>query len=226
MPLVRYLLAKMLEQQPGVHLVGEAANIAEATALVAVERPDVVFLDISMPPESGFDLLPHLPPATRVVFVTAHDEHAVRAFEAKALDYLLKPVQPARLAQTIERLRETVLSQGRSGSVVLGDRRTWDHVPVLEIAAVLGEGNYSRAYTLDGEVFLVRRPMQEWRELPGAAGFVELGRSQLVNPAAVTGLEMISRDESLLHLAGFSEPIKLGRAAGLRARRQLAPRDA
>lgn len=135
--LARQQLTKLLQAQSGVQLVGEAANLAEAIDLLAGEPPDVIFLDISMPPESGFDLLPHVPPTTRVVFVTAHAEHAARAFDSKALDYLLKPVQPARLAQTIEHLHEMARLQSRAASVVLGDHRSWEKIPVEAIAASL-----------------------------------------------------------------------------------------
>ncbi len=219
--LARQQLTKLLRQQTGVQLVGEAANLAEAIDLLAGEPPDVIFLDISMPPESGFDLLPHVPPATRVVFVTAYAEHAVLAFESKALDYLLKPVQPARLAQTIDRLHDMALLQGGSTNVMLGDHRSWDKIPMEAISAVMGDGNYSRVHTVAGGDFFVRRPMQEWSDLLGAGGFVSFSRSLLVNPAAVIRLEVIRRDEALLHLDGLPEPIKLGRTAALRARRQL-----
>ena len=219
--LARQQLTKLLQAQSGVQLVGEAANLAEAIDLLAGEPPDVIFLDISMPPESGFDLLPHVPPATRVVFVTAHAEHAARAFDSKALDYLLKPVQPARLAQTIEHLHEMALLQSRAASVVLGDHRSWEKIPVEAIAAVVGDGNYSRVHTLAGSDFFVRRPMREWEELLAAAGFAMLSRSLLVNPAAFIRLEVIRREESLLHLIGLPDPIPLGRTAALRARRQL-----
>lgn len=221
--LARQQLSKLLQAQTGVNLAGEAANLAEAIDLLAGEPPDVVFLDISMPPESGFDLLPHVPPATRVVFVTAHSEHAVRAFDAKALDYLLKPVQPARLAQTIERLHEMALLQSANASVVLGDHRSWEKIPVEAIAAVMSDGNYSRVHTLAGSDFFVRRPMREWEKLLGAARFAVLSRSLLVNPVAVIRLQVIDRKQTLLHLTGLSEPIPLGRTVALRARRQLAP---
>jgi two-component system LytT family response regulator len=217
----RRQLTKLLQAQSCVQLVGEAGNLAEAIYLLAGEPPDIIFLDISMPPESGFDLLPHVPPATRVVFVTAHAEYAVRAFEAKALDYLLKPVLPERLAQTIERMQEMALFQSASASVILGDRRNWEKIPVGAISAVMGDGNYSRVYTLAGSDFFVRRPMREWEELLVAAGFIVLSRSLLVNPTAFTRLEVIRREEALLQLIGLPDPIPLGRTAALRARRQL-----
>jgi two-component system LytT family response regulator len=219
--LARQQLSKLLHQQAGVHLLGEAANLAEAIALLAGEPPDVVFLDISMPPENGFDLLPHVPPSTQVVFVTAHSEHAIRAFESKALDYLLKPVLPERLTQTIERLHEMASLKRTTASVVLGDQRNWEKIPVEAISAVIGDGNYSHVHTLTGGNFFVRRPMRDWEKLLSAAGFVVLSRSLVVNPAAFVRLEVVRREEAILYLIGIPEPIQLGRTASLRARRQL-----
>ena len=100
-------LAALLRETGAVEVVGLCANAVEAIPAVRRERPDVLFLDVQMPAVSGFELLALLDPeeTPRVVFVTAHDEFAVRAFEENAADYLLKPVEPARLARTVERLR-------------------------------------------------------------------------------------------------------------------------
>jgi two-component system LytT family response regulator len=225
--LARQQMSKLLGEQPGIHVVGAAANLEEAVDLLGREAPDVVFLDISLPPASGFDLLPHVTLGTRVVFVTAYFEHAVRAFEARALEYLVKPVHPERLAQAIERVREMILLQRGAVSVKvgerveMGDRRHWQKIPMHEIAAVVGESNYSRIHTLDGGNFYVRRTMQEWNVRLAAAGFVGLSRSLLVQPAAIRRLEVISRNEALIHLSGMATPIPLGRTAIVRARRHL-----
>ena len=241
-------MRKLLDEQPGISVIGTAGGLTEAVTLLAQESPDVVFLDISMPPASGFDLLPHLSVWTRVVFVTAYSEHAIHAFEARALDYLLKPVDPERLAQAIERVREIVMWQrgaslktgagagigigagteigavtgtgtGIGEKMSLGDNRYWERIPIEEIAAVASEGNYSCVHTLDGSNFFIRRTMQEWRTRLTPAGFVGLSRSLLIQPAAILRLEVISRNETMIHLYGVPAPFRLGRTASLRARR-------
>jgi two-component system LytT family response regulator len=102
--LARRELAGLLRAHPELTLAGEAASVDEAAELVRRVDPDVVFLDIQMPRRSGFELLEAAEVRGRIVFVTAHDVHALRAFEVNALDYLLKPVHPARLAVTVGRL--------------------------------------------------------------------------------------------------------------------------
>ena len=222
-PAARRLLRKLLEARPGIAVVGEAQTLGEALELLAGEPPDVVFLETVLPAASGFDLLPHLAPATRVVFVTARAGPAVRAFEVNALDYLLKPVQPARLAQTLERLRDAAAPRDGVAGVVLGDHRKWDQVPPAALSAILADGNYSRAHTLEGREFFLRRSMLEWLDLLADAGFLMLSRSLIVNPAAVLRLEARGRDAALLHMTGMAAALTLGRSAALRARRCLAP---
>jgi two-component system LytT family response regulator len=104
-PLARARARRMVEQAGGVTVVGEAGSAAQARSLVAETRPDLLLLDIQMPGEDGFALLKSLDPRPAVVFVTAFDHHAVRAFEENAVDYLLKPVRAERLAQSLERVR-------------------------------------------------------------------------------------------------------------------------
>ena len=110
-------LASLLEETGAFAVAGKCGNAVEAIQALRKERPDVLFLDIQMPAISGFELLSMVDDADlpAVVFVTAHDEFAIRAFEASALDYLLKPVAKERLARTVERLRRGPASAGRTG---------------------------------------------------------------------------------------------------------------
>jgi len=106
--LARKELRHLLKVHPEIEIVGEAANVTEALHLLPALRPDLIFLDIEMPVRNGFDLLAALPaPHPQVVFVTAYDAFAVRAFQVNALDYLLKPVEPERLAEALPASSET-----------------------------------------------------------------------------------------------------------------------
>lgn len=220
--LARQQLAELLEGYPGVHLAGEASDLAEAVAFLDGVPPAVIFLDISMPPESGFELLPHVPVGTRVVFVTAHSAHAVLAFEANALDYLLKPVTPERLAMTMKRLGESETVPVDERLLLLGDGRQWKRIPPAEIAAVFAEGNYSRVHSMEGEKFVLRRPFKEWvAELAGGA-CVRLNRSMVVNPVAILHLEKQRRGGGRVHLQGVEAAIPLGRQAMRLAARAIS----
>ena len=111
--LARGRLRKMLDREPDVAVIGECGNGPEAIASIKAQRPDVIFLDVQMPEVTGFDVLRALPEDTQpaVIFVTAHDQHAVEAFEVHALDYLLKPFTQARLQQALRRVQERSRAQ-------------------------------------------------------------------------------------------------------------------
>src|SRR5579875_429754 len=113
-PIARQILRQELEMSADVEIVGEAENGGSALDLISRHHPDVVFLDLEMPVMTGFEMIRHLqgtPPV--IVIVTAYDQHAIRAFEAGAIDYLLKPVSQARLAQSLERAKKLARSPGQ-----------------------------------------------------------------------------------------------------------------
>jgi two-component system, LytTR family, response regulator len=112
-PLARRRLRRLLAEHGGIEIVGEAGDGAAACGLIAEVKPDLVFLDVQMPGMSGFDVLTRLRERPNVIFVTAHDEFAVRAFEEQALDYLLKPVEPARLERALARLAAGARAPGQ-----------------------------------------------------------------------------------------------------------------
>src|SRR6478752_5516112 len=105
--LARTELRKLLQEFPEVEIVDEACNAEEGLQKIENHNPDLIFLDIQMPGKTGFDMLGELDHAPQVIFTTAYDEYALKAFEVNALDYLLKPVEPRRLADAIEKLKKT-----------------------------------------------------------------------------------------------------------------------
>jgi DNA-binding LytR/AlgR family response regulator len=196
---LRYLLAA----HPEVEVVGEAASAAEALKLATVMPYDVVFLDVEMPGLSGLEaarLVHGRPERPQLVFVTAHEQYAVQAFAVEALDYLLKPVEPERLAQVVRRLsartrrprptpmeRIPVVSGGRT---LLLD---WEKVHYAQ-----ADGDYSRIHTYDRSYLCT----QSLRQLEGALGgrFVRIHRSYLVNLAKVGAVTRAGPDRLRLTL--------------------------
>lgn len=233
--LVRKHLRQLLAEYPAVTIVGEAASVPEAAALAAQLKPDVIFLDVQMPPAIGFDLLPLLAPAPAIIFVTAHDEYAVRAFTASAADYLLKPVTPERLALALQHVR-----YGRSRvtapvppaaapsrleldhALILRDAGRVRRVRVSDIAALVAEGSYTRVHLPAERPMLVLRRMSDWEALLPAPPFLRLERSLLVNLERVTGLDIRSRNNAELTLDALaSPPLPLARVALSRLRAAL-----
>src|SRR3954469_4215121 len=105
--LARTELKKLLQDFSDIDIIDEAANVDEGVEKIETQNPDLIFLDIQMPGKTGFDLLGELEKAPHVIFTTAYDEYALKAFEVNALDYLLKPVEPRRLSDALEKLKKS-----------------------------------------------------------------------------------------------------------------------
>jgi len=148
-PPARRELRRLLTEFSWVEVVGEAGNVDQAAEMVESLTPELLFLDIQMPGGSGFDLLTRLEHLPEVIFTTAYDEHAVRAFEVDALDYLLKPIDPARLAEALGRVKSARAARTPQPDAVLEQifvrdgARCW-FVPLREVRLLSSEGNYIR----------------------------------------------------------------------------------
>jgi two-component system LytT family response regulator len=116
--LVRSELKTLLAEFPSVEVVAEASNVPQAVESIRLHRPDVIFLDVQMPGETGFDLLDRVDVRAKIVFITAFDQYAIRAFEVNAVDCLLKPINRARLRQTLQRLGSEVPPEGKQGKTL------------------------------------------------------------------------------------------------------------
>jgi two-component system LytT family response regulator len=192
-PPARREMRRLLVEFPWMEIVGEAGSAAEAEALIEELHPELIFLDIQMPGGSGFDLLSRLEHVPQVVFTTAHDEHAVRAFEVNALDYLLKPIDPRRLASTLDRVRSaSAIPAARGGSVleqlfVRDGSRCW-FVPLREVQLLTSEGNCVRLSW--GKIKpLLARSLAAIEQRLDPAQFFRANRRQIINLKFIESIE-------------------------------------
>lgn len=200
----RQELRTLLEDHPAVTICGEAANASEALKLIAEVQPDLLFLDIQMPGKTGFDLLEELPPPhPQVIFTTAYDEHAVRAFEVNALDYLMKPIDPKRLRTALDRIQDRTIVPADSGCApAASGQQVWteddrvfvrEHdrywfVPLKSIRLIESEGNHSRIH-FDKEKPLLHRTLGSLEEKLPNRLFLRANRAQIVNLSFVESIE-------------------------------------
>lgn len=203
----RELRDSLAQLWPELELIGEARTGIEAVQLLERRTPDVLFLDIQMPGMSGLDVARHVQGRCHVVFVTAYDAYAVAAFEAGAVDYVLKPVQTARFATAIERVKQRLaaapvpvrldellqtLSQGRAGRSYLRwiNATTGQNVRVIttdEVAYFQADTKYTRVVTVDGEA-LVRMSLRQLQEQLDPSTFWQVHRSTIVNANAIASV--------------------------------------
>jgi len=177
--IARQELRRLLAAHPEVEIAGEASDGAEALSLIEKLQPDVLFLDIQMPGMTGFDLLDRLRDVPQVIFTTAYDQHALQAFNANALDYLLKPIAPARLALAIRKLRAS-REPTKFGKIFLREgERCWilkaDEIDLLE-----SEGNYTRVF-FRKEKPLVAGTLAAFEERLPPSTFFRASRKQVIN---------------------------------------------
>jgi two-component system LytT family response regulator len=243
-PPARLHLANRLKAHPEIEIVGEAEDVSSAFDLISSERPDVIFLDIQMPKENGFALLPKLEtvePQPAVVFVTAFDDYAIKAFEANALDYLTKPVSADRLTKTILRLSErigparAVASESISPPlnetakrlesedlVLLRERSLSMMVKAREIAAIESQGDYTRIFLSEEKILMMKQPLSLWESQLPAELFTKVSRSLLVNRKSVAKMERKNLLSWDLYLEGAKEPITLSNLESKRLRQAIS----
>lgn len=221
--LARAELRRLLAAHPSVQVVGEAANAIEARAAIQELAPDLVFLDVQMPGGSGFDLLASLETAPAVIFTTAFDQYALRAFDVSAIDYLLKPIEPARLAHALRKLQPGTAStpaperpQAPEGKVFIKDgERCW-FVALEQIMLFESEGNYTRVYFDDNRPLLLRSLNQLEARLDPER-FLRASRRQIVNLDFVGNIAPGPAGAMVLTLkGGLRVPMSRRRAAQFR----------
>jgi two-component system LytT family response regulator len=211
--LARGELRRLLAEVKGVEVVGEAANAEQAREKLAELKPDLLFLDVQMPGETGLEFLESLePPVPNVIFTTAYDEYAVKAFELNALDYLLKPVDPARLENAIERLRErgslpAVEGAERTEALSSDDKvfvREGDNcwfVEVKRIRLLESEGNYTRVHFDDAQPQLFRS-LNAMESRLDSKTFFRANRRQMINLQWIEKIEPWFSGGLLVELKG------------------------
>jgi len=220
--LARAELRKLLQEFPEVEVVDEAANAEEGIAKIDSQRPDLIFLDIQMPGKTGFDMLSELERTPQVIFTTAYDEFALKAFEVNALDYLLKPVEPKRLADAIQKLQlgehrevkpeaenfNTSILHENDQVFVKDGERCW-FVKLSEIRLFESVGNYAKVFFGTNKP-LILKSLNALEERLDEKYFFRANRKHIVNLRMIEKIEPYFNGGLLLELKG-GEKIEVSR---------------
>jgi two-component system LytT family response regulator len=219
--LARKELRSLLTDFPEMEIVGEADSVNQALGLIESGQPQVVFLDIQLGGETGFDLLEKVVSADfKTIFVTAFDAYAIRAFEVNALDYLLKPVNPERLKRAIEKLLDADQSNraqiaGRPLEyddrlfLSLGGRSIF--LKINSISHVSAAGDYSEVFTTDRQKYLVEKSLREWEERLPEKHFARIHRTAIVNLEFVERVENWFNRSYQIYLQDSRQPMTVSR---------------
>lgn len=219
--LARAELRRLLASHPEVEVVGEARSGDEAIELVARLAPDLVFLDIQMPGMTGFELLERIDDVPPVIFTTAYDQFAIKAFEVNALDYLVKPIAPARLAAAIARAgtRAAPAHPTIDRLFVRDGERCWI-VRLADVFLLESEGNYTRL-CFGRERPLIRRSLNALEARLDPAAFVRANRTQMINLAWIQQVEAGVGGGLTVTLRG-GPTVELSRRQAVRLREKLS----
>lgn len=218
--LARNELKKLLQDFKEIQVIDEAANVDEAIEKIETLNPDLIFLDIQMPDKTGFDLLTALEKAPRVIFTTAYDEYALKAFEVNALDYLLKPIEPKRLSDALQKLHYEIQKE-KAGTLqnrgplteddqvfVKDGERCW-FVKLHEIRLFESVGNYAKVYFGNNKP-LILKSLNALEERLDERTFFRANRKHIVNLRWVEKIEPYFNGGLLVDLRG-GEKIEVSR---------------
>ncbi len=212
--LARSELKSLLADYPEIQVVDEAENAEEGLHKIDALQPDIIFLDINMPGKTGFDLLQELDRSPHVIFTTAYDEYAVKAFEVNALDYLLKPIEPKRLADAIHKVNETIIKEnqakaenaargllGENDQVFVKDGdRCW-FVRLGDIRLFESVGNYAKVFFGNNKP-LILKSLNALEERLDEKVFFRANRKHIVNLRLVDKVDSYFNGGLILELKG------------------------
>lgn len=190
-PLARSNLAVLLARDPAITVVGQCGSAEEAIVALCELKPDLVFLDIEMPECDGFELLERIGPAPpfAVVFVTAHNQFALRAFEVGALDYMLKPFDDQRFGRVLERAKERLRVPSETRRFMIKNSNMLEVVKFADIDWIEASDYYSTLHA-GGRAHMLRRSLADLEVLLAGHGFCRIHRSAIVNLSRVRALEI------------------------------------
>lgn len=231
--LARNELKKLLSEFPEVEVIGEAANAAEGIEKIENLMPDLIFLDIQMPGKTGFDMLTELDKAPHVIFTTAYDEFALKAFEVNALDYLMKPVEPKRLADALHKLQlaeEKELAAAMAGNhrgvlhendqvFVKDGERCW-FVKLSEVRLFESVGNYAKVYFGTNKP-LILKSLNALEDRLDDKVFFRANRKHIVNMRMIEKVEPYFNGGLLLDLRA-GEKIEVSRRQAVKFKEMMS----
>jgi two-component system, LytTR family, response regulator len=215
--LARKEMRRLLSEFDEIAVAGEAENLSEAIVLIQKEKPHLVFLDIQLSNENGFDLLEKIERNFKLIFVTAFDAYAIRAFEVNALDYLLKPVNPERLAKAIERLAAENDAKPELRPLEFDDRIFLElgarsvFLKVRDISHINAAGDYSEIFTVDKRKFLIEKSLREWEQRLPEKYFLRIHRQTLVNLEEIEHIESWFNRTFQIRLRNYRETLAVSR---------------
>jgi two-component system LytT family response regulator len=221
---MRITLKKVLEQFPHINIIGEASSFDEAKEVINRLKPDLLFLDINLNGLSSIDLLEELNCTPKIIFITSHENFAIKAFEINAVDYIIKPISTKRIAKAIERVslpsvavKDNNLNEGEERFqsdqiILLNFDNKMNFIKIKDINYIEAYGNYTKINMLDGKLSITYNSIKNWENKLPLDIFIQIHRSTVVNLINVLKIEKWTNDTGRLYLKNVDKPFEISRS--------------
>ena len=217
--LARYALKKKLVNYPDIEVIGEANSVKQGIVKIKELNPELLFLDIQMNDGTGFDLINKVDYAGKIIFITAYDEFALRAFEINAIDYLLKPISDERLSNALKKTGTEENSTADFGNISLNyddrlmvvHKKSINFIRIKSIAIITASREYTYIHTLDGREYLNSNSITKWENNLPDQNFCRIHRSTIINLDHVLNIDYHISGVADVFIQGWSEPYRISR---------------
>ncbi|MEI7979129.1 MAG: LytTR family DNA-binding domain-containing protein [Bacteroidota bacterium] len=221
---MRITLKKVLEQFPHINIIGEASSFDEAKEVVNRLKPDLLFLDIDLNGLISIDLLEELNCTPKIIFITSHENFAIKAFEMNAIDFIIKPISAKRIANAIERVslpsvavNDNNLNEGEERFqsdqiILLNFDNKMNFIKIKDINYIEAYGNYTKINMLDGKLSITYNSIKNWENKLPLDIFIQIHRSTVVNLINVLKIEKWTNDTGRLYLKNVDKPFEISRS--------------
>ena len=230
MSLIREEIKLLLKDYPVIDVIGEADSVNKAIELILLYKPDVIFLDIQLKDETGFDLLEKININFKIIFITAYDQYAIRAFEVNAIDYLLKPISKEKLSRAIERLHieedKTAIEHkdklNYDDVIYLIINSSFKFIKIKALRCIMAAGKYSYIYYGERKTKdLVSKTLREWEDILPEQYLVRIHRSTIVNFEHVENVKKLKNNCHEVYVRGIDEPFIISRRYASKLKKML-----
>lgn len=208
-------------------LISEVSSLVEAKNVIAKEDFTIIFLDINLKGETGFDLVPSIPKQTNIIFITAMDKYAIRAFEINALDYILKPPTIERVTKAIDRIKGKHAYRKLTDPLTTEDRifvKTGDEIKFIQVSDIKyiqADGVYTQLFTSKANPVLIRKPLSNWNKSLPSKDFIQIHRTTIINLNNVARIVSHSKGTFKIYMNGLDTPLPVSRSYSSRIKERL-----
>ncbi len=213
----RKQISEIVQKVSSKYLITEASSLVEAKNAIAQKDFKIIFLDINLKGELGFDLVPSIPKWTKIIFVTAMDNYAIRAFEVNALDYILKPPTIERVTKALDRIKgkhadKTLLEPlSMDDRIFVQTRNEIKFIQLTDIEYIQADGVYTQLYSSKANPVLIRKSLSDWNKSLSSKDFVQIHRSTIINLNKVARIVPHSKGTFLIYTKGLDTPLSVSR---------------